>query len=501
MCFSELKINCKKGGTTTYSKKILLMCAGVILLFSAAGLAQSRTDSLKQEAIRWVHANGKMFDDASLAIWRFAEIALAEYKSSKLLADMLEREGFTVERAVADMPTAFVASFGSGRPAVGILAEYDALPGLSQKLYTARKEALEPGAPGHGCGHNLFGVGSTAAAMAIKSVMQKHRLAGTVKLFGCPAEETLLGKVYMAKEGIFDGLDVCFAWHPGSRNAVRLDTSSAMNNFEITFHGKTAHGAASPWSGRSALDAVELTNIGVNFFREHVRPTVRMHYVIPDGGMAPNVVPDYAKVWYFVRDEDREGVEHLYDRVLKIAEGAASMTETTHEVYLITGVYNKMMNRVLAKILYQNLQLVGAPQFTEDEQKFAKQLQSSFGAKEVGLNTKIEELKEPERFMGGGSTDVGDVSWLVPTASLNTVCWPSGAPGHSWGAVTCTGSSIGFKGMRVTAKTIATSAIEVLMDPRIVEKAQAELKEKTKDFTYKSAVPKYQKPRLPINKK
>jgi aminobenzoyl-glutamate utilization protein B len=477
------------------------MCAGVILLSPGAGLTQSRTDSLKQEAIGWVQANEEILNDASLAIWRFAELALAEYKSSEHLADMLEREGFTIERAVADMPSAFVASFGSGKPAIGILAEYDALPGLSQKPYTAHKEALEPGAPGHGCGHNLFGVGSTGAAIAIKSVMQEHGLAGTVKLFGCPAEETLLGKVYMAKAGIFDGLDICFAWHPGSRNEIRLATSSAMNNFEITFHGKTAHGAGSPWSGRSALDAVELTNIGVNFLREHVRPTVRMHYVIPDGGMAPNVVPDYARVWYFVRDEDRKGVEYLYERVLKIAEGAAAMTETTHEVYLITGVYNKIMNLVLAEILYKNLQLVGAPQFTEDEQKFAKQLQSSFGAKEEGLRTEIEEFKEPERFMGGGSTDVGDVSWLVPTASLTTVCWPSGAPGHSWGAVTCTGSSIGLKGMAVTAKTIAAAAIEVLMDPGIVEKAQAEFKEKTEDFTYKSAVPEDQKPRLPNKKK
>ena len=477
------------------------MCTGVVLLFSGAGLAQSRTDSFKQEAIQWIQANEKMLNDASLAIWRFAEVALAEHKSSKRLADMLEREGFTVERGVADMPTAFVASFGSGKPAIGILAEYDALPGLSQKPCTTHKEALEPGAPGHGCGHNLFGVGSTAAAMAIKSVMQERGLAGTVKLFGCPAEETLLGKVYMAKAGVFDGLDVCFAWHPGSRNAIRFDTSSAMNNFEITFHGKTAHGASDPWSGRSALDAVELTNIGVNFLREHVRPTVRMHYVIPDGGMAPNVVPDYAKVWYFVRDKDREGVEQLYDRVLKIAKGAATMTETTYEVYLITGVYNRMPNRVLSEVLYKNLQLVGAPQFTEDEQKFAKQLQSSFDVEEDGLSDKIEELKEPERFMGGGSTDVGDVSWLVPTASFSTACWPSGVPGHSWGVVACASSPIGFKGMMVTAKTIAAAAIEVLTDPHIVEKAQAEFKEKTKDFTYKSAVPKYQKPRLPINKK
>jgi aminobenzoyl-glutamate utilization protein B len=243
-----------------------------------------------------------------------------------------------------------------------------------------------------------------------------------------------------------------------------------------------------------------LTNIGVNFLREHVRPTVRIHYVIPDGGMAPNVVPDYAKVWYFVRDNDREGVEQLYDRVLKIAQGAATMTETTHEVYLITGVYNMMVNRVLAEVLHKNLQLVGTPQFTEDEQKFARQLQRSLGVKEIGLKDEIDELKEPERFMGGGSTDVADVSWLVPTASLRTVCWPSGTPGHSWGVVTCSGSPIGFKGMIVTAKTIAAAAIEVLMDPRIVEKAQAEFKEKTKDFTYKSAVPEYQKPRLPINK-
>ncbi len=477
------------------------MSVGVMLLFSGACLAQSRMDSLKQEAIRWVQANEKMLDDASLAIWRFAEVALAEYESSKCLADMLEREGFTVQRGVADMPTAFVASFGSGKPVVGILAEYDALPGLSQKPYTAHKEALQPGAPGHGCGHNLFGVGSTAAAMAIKSVMQKHGLAGTIKLFGCPAEEILLGKVYMAKAGVFDGLDACFDWHPGSRNAIRLATSSAMNNFEITFHGKTAHGAANPWSGRSALDAVELTNIGVNFLREHVRPTIRIHYVIPDGGMAPNVVPDYAKVWYFVRDKDREGVEQLYDRVLKIAEGAATMTETTHEVYLITGVYNRMVNRALSEVLYKNLRLVGAPQFTEDEQKFAKQLQRSFGEKEDGLSTKIEELKEPEKFMGGGSTDVGDVSWLVPTASLTTACWPCGTPGHSWGVVTCAGSSIGLKGMRATAKTIAATAIEVMMDPSVLEKSQAEFKKKTKDFTYKSAVPQYQKPRLPINKK
>jgi aminobenzoyl-glutamate utilization protein B len=481
-------------------KNIIFVLSAVMFLCSTA-FTQSQTDTYKQQAIDWVRANKAMFDRAALAIWNFAEIGLEEYKSSELLCDMLERNGFRVERGVADMPTAFVATYGSGRPVIGILAEYDALPGLSQKAATTHKEPLVPAGPGQGCGHNLFGVGSAGGAMAIRSVMEKNGLSGTIKLFGCPAEETLVGKVYMAKAGIFDGVDICFDWHPGNENKVGLGSSKAMNNFEVTFHGKTAHGSGDPWNGRSALDAVELMNIGVNFLREHMEPTARIHYVIPDAGMAPNVVPDYARVWYFVREKDRKSAEELYERVLKIAAGAATMTETTHEVYLITGVYNKLVNRVVAELLYKNLQLAGVPQFTEQEQEFARQLQKSFGKEEEGLNTKIEEFTEPNEPTRGGSTDVAEVSWLTPTASLRTVCWPSETPGHSWGVVTCSGSAIGLKGMDAAAKTFAAAGIEVLTAPGIVEKAQAEFREKTKDFTYKSAVPNDQKPRLPIRKK
>ena len=480
--------------------KWLICFALVCAPFGHALYAQDQLDLAKRHALQWVDAHQASLKNAAKDIWQFAETALLEYQSAELLADMLEQEGFQVDRAVADMPTAFVAAYGSGKPVIGILAEYDALPGLSQKINTAVKEALKPGQPGHGCGHNLFGVASTGAALALKSVMQKQKLNGTVKLYGCPAEETVVGKVYMAKAGLFDDLDLCFDWHPSSKNQVSLGTSNALNNFEVTYHGKTAHGAGDPWNGRSALDAVELMNIGVNFLREHVQPTVRIHYVIPDAGQAPNVVPDYARVWYYVRDKDRQGVEHVYDRVLKIAAGAAAMTETTHEVYLITGVYNKLVNRVVAKVLYDNLNLVGAPVFTEEEQVFARELQKAFDKEQQGLATKIEELKEPEKYMGGGSTDVADVSWLVPTASLNVVCWPLDTPGHSWGIVTCTGSDIGLKGMIVAAKTIAAAGVDVLFDPDLIQKAQTEFKEKTKDFTYKAAVPQDQKPRLPIKK-
>ena len=479
---------------------IFIQLYGFILFIYQPGYAQSDMDRNKQLAFQWVDNHQTALDSAAQAIWEYAETALLEHRSADYLADMLEREGFTVERDVADLPTAFVATYGSGRPVIGILAEYDALPGLSQKVDTAVKDALEPGQPGHGCGHNLFGVASSAAAIAIKSVMQQQNLKGTVKLFGCPAEETVVGKVYMAKEGLFNDLDLCLDWHPGGENQVSLGTSNALNNFEVTFHGKTAHAAGDPWNGRSALDAVELMNVGVNFFREHVEPTVRIHYVIPNAGQAPNVVPDYAKVWYYVRDKDRKGVENVYERVLKIAEGAALMTETTHEVYLITGVYNKMVNRTVAEVMHKNLKMVGPPQFTEQEQAFARDLQKAFGKEQKGLAVEIKEFKDPEKYMGGGSTDVADVSWLVPTASLSVACWPLETPGHSWGIVTCTGSQIGMKGMHVAAKTIAASGIEVLMDPAIIAHAQEEFNEKTKDFTYKSAVPDNQKPRLPIIK-
>ncbi len=469
----------------------------IIIIINSTAIAQRHLDRNRNEAINWVENNKELLNTAAKNIWDYEETALLEYRSAEELANLLERYGFNVECGVADMPTAFVASYGSGEPVIGILAEYDALPGLSQVAGIAHKEALNPGQGGHGCGHNIFGVASSAAAIAIKEVMVNRGLEGTVKLFGCPAEETVVGKVYMAKAGLFDDLDICFDWHPGSRNAVGLGTSNAMNNFEVTFYGKTAHSAGDPWNGRSALDAVELMNIGVNYLREHVIPTVRIHYVIPEAGKAPNVVPDYTKVWYYVRDKDRKGVDLVYDRILKIAEGAALMTGTTHEVYLITGVYNYLKNRKVAEVIHRNLEIVGPPPFSREEQEFAKEIQRELKKGEDGLHNKIVPLREPKGYLGGGSTDVADVSWIVPTASLSTACWPMNAPGHSWVVTTCSGSSIGFKGMQTAAKTLAASGIEVLMNRKLIEEAQKEFLEKTEGFRYKSAVPEDQRPRLP----
>ncbi|MFC1732792.1 amidohydrolase [candidate division KSB1 bacterium] len=482
--------------------KLSILCSAMsVLILAGTVTAQGTMETYKNEAIGWVENNKDNLNQAARALWDYAETALLEYQSADYLSNFIESHGFSVERGVADLPTAFVATYGSGKPVIGILGEYDALPGLSQEAALTEKIPVFEGQPGHGCGHNLFGVASIGAAIAIKEVMQNHDIPGTIKFFGCPAEETVVGKVYMAKKGIFDDLDVCYVWHPGRTNDVDLGTSNALNNFEVTFYGKTAHAAGDPWNGRSALDAVELMNIGVNFLREHVTPTVRIHYVIPDAGMAPNVVPDYAKVWYYVRGKDRPEVEEVYERVLKIAEGSATMTDTRHEIYLITGVYNMMVNRELARVLHKNLEFAGLPLFTEQEQEFAREMQRTLGEDEDGMSVNIEPLEEPQGYTGGGSTDVADVSWIVPTASLSTACSPLNAPGHSWAIVSSSGSSIGHKGMRVAAKTIAAAGIETLLDPSIVEKARAEFMENTKDFTYESAIPRDQKPRIPVIKK
>jgi len=450
---------------------------------------------LKKEAFHQVDQLSEKLTRTAGQIWEFAEIAMEEYKSSKLLAQLLKDHGFNVEFGAGGLPVAFVATYGQGHPVIGILGEYDALPGLSQQAGSVTREPVTPRAPGHGCGHNLFGTAGAGAAIAIKTVMQKHKLKGTIKFFGCPAEETVEGKTYMARDGVFSGLDVCLDWHPYSKNQVSLKTSNALNNFEVIFRGKTSHAAGDPWNGRSALDAVELMNHGVNCLREHVRPTVRMHYVIPEAGKAPNVVPDYARVWYYVRGKDRQEVEEVYARVLKIAEGAALMTETTHQIHLITGVYNYLKNRVVAAVLHHNLRLVGPPSFTSEEQEFSRRLQHNLGKKEEGMSTAIEPFKEPEEYIGGGSTDAADVSWLVPTASFNVACSPLHTSGHSWGVVTCSGSAVGFKGMITAAKIFSGAVVDLLLNPKIIREAQKEFKAKTKDFVYKCAIPKDQKPR------
>jgi aminobenzoyl-glutamate utilization protein B len=480
--------------TTT---RILWTClVSAVLVLPEAG-ARPTADACKKDAMSWLDANNETLVKAAGDIHRFAETALREKQSAELLASLLERSGFTVERGVAGMPTAFVATYGSGYPVVGFLAEYDALPGLSQESGSAKQAPVEQGGPGHGCGHNLLGTASVGAAMAMKEIMAKHKLDGTVKLFGCPAEETLVGKIYMARDGVFDGVDVCFNWHPSSSNHASLAKTIAMNNFEVVFRGKTAHAAGDPWDGRSALDAAELMSVGVNYLREHIKPTVRIHSVIVDGGKAPNIVPDYVKTWYFVRDNEREGVEEVYERVLKCAEGAALMTGTTWEAKLLTGTYSYMPNHELTRVQDKNLRIVGAPAFTAEDHAFGKALQRAFGVEEKGFSTNVTEYKDEET-RGGGSTDVADVTRLVPTSGeMDVATLPPGIAGHSWGVTAASGSPAGMKGMLVAAKTLALSGIDCLLDTKIVERAQAEFKEKTKDFTFRSAVPAGQAPPLP----
>lgn len=443
---------------------------------------------LKKEAFSWLDTNMTELAKINEKIWSYAEVAMEEYESAELLASYLEKKGFKVTRGVASMPTAFVAVYGSGEPVIGILAEYDALPGLSQKPVPS-KQPVEEGKPGHGCGHNIFGTASTAAAVAMKEIMEKQKLSGTIKLFGCPAEETVVGKVFMARDGVFDGLSCCIQWHPSSVNGVSLGSSNALNQFEVEFFGKTAHAAGDPWHARSALDAIELTNIGLNYLREHLKPTARIHYVILDGGGAPNVVPDYARAWYYVRDINRESAEKDYERVLKIIEGAAKMTETIYKIRFISGVHEMLSNRPGNEIVYSNLLLVGPPQFTEEEQAYAKEIQKNLGIEEKGLKKEIEPFKLPQRSWGGGSTDVAEVSWLTPTTSLGVAFKPEGTPGHHWAAVACGGMSIGHKAMITAAKVMAASGIDFLTNPGIIKKMRAEWMERKEGKEYKSPLP------------
>ena len=449
----------------------------------------------KRAAIQWVDSNRDLLASLNDRVWSFAELALQEFKSSALLAKELERNGFKVTRGVSDMPTAFVAESGSGRPIIGILAEYDALPTLSQKAVST-KETVRAGEPGHGCGHSVFGTGSVGAALALKHVMQVQGIPGTIRLYGTPAEENYSGKTYMARDGWFDDLDVALHWHPGSLTKVGLGSSNAMNGVQIEFYGKTAHAAGSPWSGQSALDAVELLNIAMNYLREHMKITARVHYVTTHGGGAANVVPEYARVWYMVRDKERQGVDYLHERLLECARAAAMMTRTTFKVTILEGVWNMLINESGSKVMYRNLLLMGPPPFGEAEQNFARAIQKGLGLEEKGMSSQIEPLRRPATFTGSGSTDVSDVSWITPTIGLGVALAPLGTPGHHWSTVACGGMSIGHKSLVVAAKTLAATALDLLQKPALLEEVQAEWKESTQGIQYKSAIPEEQKPPL-----
>jgi len=421
-------------------------------------------------------------------VWQFAETALQEYRSAALLADFAESQGFRVERGVAEMPTAFVASYGSGRPIIGVLGEYDALPGISQKVQTTR-EAFEEGAAGHGCGHNLFGAASLGAAVAVKELIAAGELEGTVRFYGTPAEEAVGGKVYMVRAGLFQDVDAVLAWHPGDETAADTEGSQAIIDAIVEFHGRTAHAAYDPWNGRSAADGVEVFTFALNLMREHVRPTVRMHYVVSHGGDVPNVVPDYARLWVWFRDSTHQGVEELLERARAIAEGAALATGTDVTFRVQAGDWEMLPNMAGAELLHENLTWLGPLDFTEEEHEFAREIQRATGVEPIGLREEINPLDldpgEPE----GGSTDVADVSWTAPTIHLSVTTAAADAPWHAWPVVATGGMSIGHTGMVYAAKAMAATMVDLYEDADRLAAIQAEFGEKSEGVEYVPFIP------------
>jgi len=452
------------------------------------GQAATTLSASKSSVIQSVDSHQEELVGLSDRIWEFAETALQEHRSSKLLADYAEQQGFSLQREVAGMPTAFIATYGSGKPIIGILGEFDALPGLSQKASPVR-EPLEEGAAGHGCGHNLLGVGSLGAAVAIKELLEQGKITGTIRYYGTPAEEKEGGKIYMAREGVFDDLDVCLDWHPDLETKPWVQGYQAMIDLTVEFHGKAAHAAWDPWNGRSALDGLELFTDGVNMYREHVRPSVRIHYVFQKTGDVPNVVPEEASVWIWIRDSKQDGVNKVYERVKQIAQGAALMADVKHSITLNGGLHELLINRTGGNVLQQNLELLGPITYTPEEVTFAKQMQEASGVKPDGLDGMIKPLDETLPDPPGGSSDVADVSWIVPELSLMVTTAPKDVPWHSWAVTACSGMSIGHKGMLYAARTLAMTMVDLYNDTELVERITLEFNERKGDQTWKAMIP------------
>ncbi len=465
----------------------------LFLLFAAAmaGLSakvHAQMTPNKEAVIASIERHKAALIELSDQIWAAAETAFQEEKSARLLADYAEANGFAVTRGVAGMPTAFVATYGSGRPIIGILGEFDALPGLSQKA-VPHKTPLRPGAAGHGCGHNLFGAGSLGAAIAIKELIERGQLKGTIRFYGTPAEEKYFGKLYMAREGLFDDLDACLDWHPSAKTKANVQSSLAMVDFEVEFFGQAAHASGDPWNGRSAVDALELYTTGIQYLREHIKPTVRIHYQIEKAGDVANVVPDYARIWTRVRDTKREGMMAVYERVQRIAEGAALMANVDYKITLVAGLHEVLVNRSGGEALHKNLELLGPITYSEEEIEFAKAIQRATGKPEKGIDGSIQPLEETKEHPGGGSTDVGDVSWIVPEIRLGVTTAPIGTPWHSWAVVACGGMSIGHKGMLHAAKALAMTIVDLMEQPELLQQMRKEFESKRGDYHYQPILP------------
>jgi aminobenzoyl-glutamate utilization protein B len=462
---------------------------------------------LKETAYQWIDENEKKLIEWSDKVWDFAELGLLEFKTADYLADISEKAGFKVDRGVAEMPSAFMSTWsnGEGGPTIGILGELDALAGISQKP-VPYKEPVKEGAPGHGCGHNIYGAGAVAAGIALKVAMEEHKIPGTIKVYGCPAEETLVGKVWMVKHGLFDGVDAVLAHHPSSSNTAGTGSSNAMNSFKVHFYGRTAHSAGDPENGISALDAVELMSNGINFMREHVTEKTRVHYIHEEAGGQPNVVPAYARTWYYNRAPERAQVNETYDWIMDIVKGADLMARTTSKVEFLTGCYNKLPNGVLASLVVDQMREIGAPKFSEEDYAFAKKM-----GEDWDIEKKMNSLQKSGRpdwqklrdvvfddivrddyragMVGAGSTDVSDVSWVTPTIEFSTTAMALGTPGHSWQFTAQTGHSIGHKSMIFSTKVHAAAGLELMTKPELLQKVKDDWVERLDGRVYKSPIP------------
>jgi aminobenzoyl-glutamate utilization protein B len=466
-----------------------------------------------QNIINWLEENRETFTEMADRIWATPEIAWHEFKSSRLQANYLEKEGFNITWNVGGLNTAFVAEWGQGKPILGFIGEYDALPGLSQKKQPTQ-EALEEGGNGHGCGHNLLGTGAVAGAAATQKWLQVSRKPGTVRYYGCPAEERGSGKVFMARAGAFDDLDAALNFHPAYINMAEKGSAVGVNAIHYRFYGRTAHAGMFPYEGRSALDAVELMNVGVNYLREHVKDDVRIHYIITEGGKAPNIVPDKAEVYYYIRAAKPDYLAEVVERVEKVARGAAMMTETRVEIHFEEGCSPVLNNHHLSDLQYQAMQLIGPIEFTQDELEYAQQINDAFPGENTDyVDRRIdyynpvpewaavlrEHRKQP--LIGAnfpamdaakvmtGSTDVGDLSLVTPLSMLETACFPTACPGHTWGEVASAGSSIGHKGMLHAAKIMAITAMELYANPAHLPQIQEEFEQSTGGKPYISPIP------------
>nr|WP_299381774.1 amidohydrolase [Allomuricauda sp.] len=460
-----------------------------LLLFGllTVSLSAQKMNSTKKAVIASVENHKENLIKLSDSIWEYAETAFNESKSAEVLASYAEKNGLTVTRGVADIPTAFTATYGSGKPVISVLGEFDALPGLSQKTVPT-KDPLTAGAPGHGCGHNLFGAASLGAAIAIKEQIESGKLKGTVKFMGTPAEEKYFAKVWMVEAGIWDDVDVNVSWHPGAHIEADVQSSLSLIDFIVEFYGQAAHASADPWNGRSASDALELYTTGINFYREHIRPTSRIHYHIQNGGEVVNVVPDYSKLWVRVRDPKRDVMFPTYEHVKKMAEGAAIMANVDYKISLVSGIYEMLINRSGGEIMQKNLELLGPISYTDEEVAFGVGIQKATGKPEVGMDSKIEPLRETEKNPGGGSTDVADVSWNVPNINLSVTTAPKDTPWHSWAVVACGGMSIGHKGMIYASKAMAMTMADLFDDPKLVAKVKEEFKTRKGDVVYEAMI-------------